>query len=761
MKLDDISSQVYVVALNEARLQHHEYITPEHFLYAALMFDAGRQMVSGGGGNLDAINRDLRLFFEKHITWKAKDDPLESFEYIRMFELATAQAHSSGRKVLLLGNILAAIFNLQESFACYILLKNGVDKLKFLKFISHAASAPNGVNAPKPRHGTQEEFTDGVWAAAEKKLSDEDFLRAYAVDLSDKAKRGMFDPLVGREDIFERTIQVLSRRLKNNPLHVGDPGVGKTALVEGLAQRICDGNVPPVLIGARIFHIDVGAVVAGTRYRGDFEERMLRVLDIISRHKKPIVYLDEIHSAIGAGAASGSGMDATSIIKPYLASGQIRFIGSTTHEEYKKYIEKDRAFSRRFEKIEVTEPTAAECVDILKGLRVKYEEHHDVLYSDEVITLICELSARHLRERFLPDKAIDVMDETGAYIRTQDVSGRRRAVSVKDVERTVALMAKIPENTVSAGEADKLRHLGGGMKALIFGQDEAVDAVADAIKAARSGLNDMDRPVASFLFVGPTGVGKTEVAKQLARLLGIGFSRFDMSEYQEKHSVARLIGAPPGYVGYEEGGLLTDAVRRTPHCVLLLDEIEKAHADVYNVLLQIMDYGSLTDSSGKKADFRNVIIVMTSNAGAQEMRKRIIGYEQRTHSADAVYKAVEKIFNPEFRNRLDKVVLFNPVDMGMALKVAKKAVDALAERLAAKGVGIEVAAEAYEYIASKGFSEVYGAREIIRVVENEIKRKLVDEVLFGGLKGGGSVEVGLDGGKLAIHYVCLVQSTSG
>ncbi len=737
MKLDSVCNQIYIVALNEAKMQNHEYLTPEHFLYAGLMFDCGRELIERSGGNITQIKADLQKFFAEKIPQNTSDNPTDSCLFVRMLEMATAQAHSSGKTIVHFGNIIAAIFNIQECFAGYILLKNGVDRLVFLQIVS---------NEMKPGEGETVETETNT----QNKPSDKEFLRLYTTNFTEKAQKNLLDPLIGREDILKRTTQVLSRRLKNNPIHIGDPGVGKTAIVEGLAQLIVKGEVPEDLLGSQLFYVDIGAVVAGTKYRGDFEERLIKLLEIIGKINKPIVYLDEIHTIVGAGAVSGGGMDATSIIKPYLSDGKIKFIGSTTFEEYKKYFEKDRALSRRFQRIDVAEPTPEECIKILKGIKHKYESFHNVIYTDEVIESICQLTSKYIQDRFLPDKAIDVMDETGAYVKTENKSSFTKVVLQKDIERTIALMAKIPENTVSASELDKLSTLKSRISEQIFGQDEAVTKVVNAIKASRSGLNDTEKPVASFLFVGPTGVGKTELAKQLAENLGIHLQRFDMSEYQEKHSVARLIGSPPGYVGYEEGGLLTEALRKNPHSVVLLDEIEKAHSDIYNVLLQVMDYGFLTDNTGKKADFRNAVLIMTSNAGASQMNKRIVGYEQKTHSQHAVDKAVENAFSPEFRNRLDEIVLFNNIDIPLARKIAEKCFNKLAKRLEGKKITVKPSKRALDYLSQQGSLELYGAREIVRIVEKEVKQKLVDEVLFGKLSQGGTAIVDYVNEKITV-----------
>ena len=738
MKLDSISNQVYVVAMNEARLQGHEYITPEHFLYAALMFDAGKDLVLESGGNPQGIVSDLCNFFEERIPANVSESPVDSYGFTQMLELALTRVHGHKKDYLTLGDILSAIFSLKESYACYIMASNGVDPV----ILAGIADNPKNVEQDQ---------------AKSKEDSDQAFLRTYCVNLTESARKGVIDPVIGRKDLLDRTVLILCRRLKNNPIHVGDPGVGKTALVEGLAAMIAEGRVPEPLKDAEIFSLDMGALLAGTRYRGDFEERLVKLLSLISNTNKPILYIDEIHTVVGAGAVGGGGMDATSIIKPYLTKGEVRFIGSTTFEEYKKFLEKDRALSRRFQRIDVDEPSQDECLEILKGLKGKYEDYHNVIYTDDILNHICELSAKYINDRFLPDKAVDVMDETGAAKRLRVFNKPQEnrypyVLTQKDVEHTVALMSKTPVQSITGAETERLKYIEENIKACIFGQDSAVEITVNSIKASRSGLNDPDKPIASLLFIGPTGVGKTEVAKQIAKCMGIGLERFDMSEYQEKHAVARLIGAPPGYVGYESGGLMTEAIRKRPNCVLLLDEIEKAHADILNVLLQIMDYGVLTDNMGKKADFRHVIIIMTSNAGAAEMNRAQIGFGSGINTT-AMELEVERIFSPEFRNRLDAIVPFNPVDKQIAFLIAKKAWGNLAERLSHRHVSLSATDELLRWIALKGLSERYGAREIIRVVENDIKKLLINEVLFGVLAHGGSAVIDVEDGCAKIKVL--------
>ena len=720
MMLDNLLTQMYVVATNEARLLGHEFVMPEHFIYSVTMFGDGRDILEGCGGNIDGILNDLMDFFKNHVIQVHDATPMESIGYTQMWDIATKIAKKSTE--IEVTDVLRAIFELPESFATYILAKNGVDK--------HMLTRKTAKTPPKK--------------AAEPAVNTE--ISKYAVDLIGLAMDEKLDPLVGREKELDRTVQVLCRRLKNNPVHVGDPGVGKTALVEGLAQRIAAGEVPDVLKSASLFRIDMGSLVAGTKYRGDFEERLVKLFAEIAKTNKPIVYIDEIHTVVGAGAVGGGSIDATSIIKPYLARGEIKFIGSTTHDEYKKHIEKDRALARRLAKIDINEPSEDECLEILKGLRGHYEDFHQVKYSDHVLTQIVNLSAKHMTDKFLPDKAIDVMDEAGVVT----FLGKKNTVTVSIVERVVSLFAKIPEKSVNANEAVVLKNLEANLCKAVVGQDDAMKTITHAIHSSRAGLNEPGRPVANLLFVGPTGVGKTEAAKQLASLLSIPLTRFDMSEYQEKHAVARLIGSPPGYVGYEEGGLLTDAVRRTPHSVLLLDEIEKAHPDILNIMLQVMDYGVLTDNRGKKADFSNTIIIMTSNAGARELQRHTIGFGGGLDQ-NAASKEIDKLFSPEFRNRLDSIAMFNQINEQMAYKIAKKSIDKLAAKLSARGVAFSANKAAITFIARRGLSDKYGAREIIRMVENDVKQMMVQEVLFGKLKGGGRCKLVYDGKSLQVQ----------
>ncbi|MCX8128735.1 MAG: ATP-dependent Clp protease ATP-binding subunit ClpA [Clostridia bacterium] len=748
MRLDNTMDKILVAAYNEAKFRSHEYFTPEHILYSSLFFIEAVEIIENAGGDIEALKKDIHQFLDENIPVIEDAEPVASAGVSSIMQISASHAVSSGKKIIKVGDIFAAILEEKESFAGYYLQKNGVTRMGVLKFISHGVSVFS-----KKDDESSRETRDSIKYEEEKKSENEkEFIGLFTIELTEKARRGEIDPLIGREDVLLRTIQILSRRLKNNPVHVGDPGVGKTAITEGLAKLIIEGKVPRILQDSKIYYLDMGSLIAGTKYRGDFEERIKKVLHEIEKQGKAIIYIDEIHTVVGAGAVSGGAMDASNILKPFLVSGRLRFIGSTTYEEYKKYFDKDRALSRRFQKIEVKEPSVEDTCKILVGLKDKYEEYHNVRYSEDALRLAAELSARYINDRHLPDKAIDVIDEAGARARLEaDDENEIVDITGKDIEKVVSFIAKIPEQSVSGDETQKLKELDILIKKNIFGQDQAVDTVVKAIKRSRAGFSEGEKPVASLLFVGPTGVGKTELSKQLASLLGIPLIRFDMSEYQEKHTVARLIGAPPGYVGYEEGGLLTDSVRKTPHCVLLLDEIEKAHPDIFNVLLQVMDYATLTDNNGKKADFRNVIVIMTSNAGAREIGRTMIGFEKRVIDHGAIIKEVERVFSPEFRNRLDDVVVFKHINIDMALLIAKKAIGRFEEQLAAKGIGLKVTGACYEWLAEKGISSVYGAREILRLIQEKIKTYFVDEVLFGELAAGGTAVIDIKDGEIDIH----------
>ncbi len=734
----DISNEVQSVlnaAYRDAKERSHEYLTAEHILYASLFFETPRAIIEECGADPDTLKEDLERYFADHVPVVSGSDPVQSAGFQNVIEHALFHTASSQKGEVDIGDILISIYELEQSYGAYYLKKAGITRLDLLNVVSHGGvlTDPSGSSDESP---TEDESKTAE--ARPKKRA----LELFTVELTRLAREGKLDPLIGREDILERAIQVLCRRLKNNPVFVGEPGVGKTAIAEGLAQRIVDEKVPGLLKGFRVFALDMGSVLAGTRFRGDFEERIKKVLSALTKLEKAILFIDEIHTVVGAGAVSGGSMDASNLLKPALAAGALRCIGSTTFEEYKKYFEKDRALTRRFQKIDIPESTPEETYEILLGLRTHYEEFHNVRYTDEALKSAVDLSAKYITERYLPDKAIDVIDETGAYMRimsyreNEDDTGTQ-TVTEDEIEKVVAKIARIPERTVSRSEVDRLKHLGTELKKVIFGQNEAVDAVVEAVKRSRAGFREENKPVASFLFVGPTGVGKTELARQLARILGIAMHRYDMSEYQERHTVSRLIGSPPGYVGYEEGGLLTDAIRKTPHAVLLLDEIEKAHQDVYNVLLQMMDYATVTDNAGRKADFRNVIIIMTSNAGARDIGKPVIGFGGGEITEQAITDAVERAFAPEFRNRLDKIVHFNRLDESVVLKIVDKEVKAFAGQLEEKGVQLEVTTRCRKWLAQKGYSREFGARNISRLVQDKIKSFFVDAVLFGNLSHGG------------------------
>lgn len=761
MRLDETTNRIIMAGYSQAKQQKHEYFTPEHILYASLFFDEVKTIIKSCGGNIENIKKDLLAYFKEHIPVTEDSDPIESVDVNNVIQSTAFHCASSGKDVIYIGDIIASLYNLEESFARYILLKNGVKKLDLLRYISHGVS----LVPTKPKDTslqTIESYTEDFEDEFEEDYEDDfdedfegnEFLSNFTIELTAKAKRGEIDPVIGREDIINRTIQVLSRRLKNNPIHVGEPGVGKTAITEGLANMIAEDRVPKSLKNCKIYYLDMGSLIAGTKYRGDFEERIKKVLNEIKEQKKAIVYIDEIHTIVGAGSVSDGAMDASNIIKPFLTEGKLRFIGSTTYDEYKKYFEKDRALSRRFQKIDVPEPSVEDTYKILLGLKDRYEKFHNVKYTDKALKHAAELSAKYIQDRFLPDKAIDVIDETAAYIRLNcEDEEKTITIKEKDIERTVSFIARVPQETVSRDEITKLKNLDKELKSQIFGQDNAINAVTTAIKRSRAGFNEGEKPVASLLFVGPTGVGKTELSKQLSKILNIPLIRFDMSEYQEKHTVARLIGSPPGYVGYEEGGLLTEAIRKNPHCVLLLDEIEKAHPDIFNVLLQIMDYATLTETNGRKADFRNVILIMTSNAGARDVGKTLIGFDQRSVDVSAMTKEVEKVFTPEFRNRLDDIVVFNHIDEKMAVLIAKKAINQFREKLKEKNIKLRVSSKCYKWLAEKGKTSVFGAREILRIVQEEIKTYFVDEVLFGELSKGGTAFIDVVDNRIKIHKI--------
>ncbi|MDM8548489.1 ATP-dependent Clp protease ATP-binding subunit ClpA [Desulfobacterales bacterium HSG2] len=719
-------------AVREAKKRRHGYVCIEHILFAILHDAEGIEIIESCGGSVEKLKNAVTGFFNERV-----ESIPDGHEYVfqqtngfqRVIQRAVNHARSAEKQAVDVGDILASMFHEKECHATYFLSTEGISRLDILNYISHEVSKGGRADNKSGKAGE---------AKKKKKVNP---LKAFTIDLIEMAEKGKLDPLIGREAEIERTIQVLCRRRKNNPVFVGDPGVGKTAMAEGLALKVQSGGIPDLLKEVRIFSLDLGSLLAGTKFRGDFEQRLKAVIAALKKKKDAILFIDEIHTIVGAGATSSGSMDASNIMKPFLATGELRCIGSTTYEEYQNHFEKDRALSRRFEKIEIPEPSVGETVKILKGLKPCYEEHHGIIYTEPALKAAAELSAKFINDRFLPDKAIDVIDETGAFIR---LSGdpRRKKIHPSDIEKIVAKMAKIPPVSVSTSDKTKLEGLGDNLKLVVFGQDDAIKSLVTSIKRSRAGLGTPGRPVGSFLFTGPTGVGKTEVARQLASHLGVQFMRFDMSEYMEKHAVARLIGAPPGYIGFDQGGLLTDGVRKHPHSVLLLDEIEKAHPDLYNILLQVLDYATLTDNSGKKADFRNIIIIMTSNAGAREMSAHNIGFGKSEYDAEGKgKKAIESFFSPEFRNRLDGIVAFNSLTVEIMEKVVDKFIKELNGQLAPKKVFLTISPEARTWIAKKGHDPRYGARPLSRLIQTEIKDKLSDEILFGRLEKGGTVFV--------------------
>lgn len=753
MKIDSLLDEIFTAAYSEAKVAGHEYVTPEHILFASLFFDEGTELIKSCGGNIQELKMDLENYLNENILKVENREPVQTAGVQNIISSAAEHVLAAGKATIKLGDIIVAIYDEEQYFASYFLKKQGIARLDILNYITHGISVGEDLESEISMdfEEGQEDMDELTEIFENEKEGKKDILSNYTIELTEKARKYELDPLIGRDEILGRTVQVLSRRLKNNPIHVGEPGVGKTAITEGLAQLIADNKVPNSLKGCKIYYMDMGALLAGTKYRGDFEERIKKVLKKIRKEGKAIVYIDEIHTIVGAGSVSGGAMDASNLLKPFLTDGKLRFIGSTTYEEYKKFFEKDRALSRRFQKIEVPEPSKEDTYKILLGLKSTYEEFHNVIYTEEALKTAVELSAKYINDRYLPDKAIDVMDEAGAYLRLQEEESEEKVIiTERDIEKIVSSIAKIPEQSVSIDDIEKLKNLDKVLKSKIFGQNEAIDSIVKSIKRSRAGFNEEGKPVANLLFVGPTGVGKTELSKQLADYLGIPLIRFDMSEYQEKHTVARLIGAPPGYVGYEEGGLLTDTIRKTPYCVLLLDEIEKVHPDVLNLLLQVMDYATITDNNGKKADFRNVILIMTSNAGARDIGKTMLGFGSRIVAEEAITKEVEKIFSPEFRNRLDDIVVFNGINEDMAFRIAKKAIAQFQDKLLSKNIMLKVTDKCYKWLAQKGFSKTYGAREIIRVVQQEIKTYFVDEVLFGKLSQGGTAIIDIDDDKVVI-----------
>ncbi|WP_282177020.1 ATP-dependent Clp protease ATP-binding subunit ClpA [Vibrio nereis] len=737
-------------AFSRARDKRHEFMTVEHLLLALLENDAAREALQACQADIEALRNELDIFIDQTTPLIPENDesretqPTLSFQ--RVLQRAVFHVQSSGRSEVTGANVLVAIFSEQESHAAYLLKKNDISRLDIVNFISHGITKASS-------QGDDASSSDSFSSDSNvEEVNSEERLESFATNLNQLAQQGQIDPLIGREKELERTIQVLCRRRKNNPLLVGEAGVGKTAIAEGLAWRIVEGQVPEIIKDSVIYSLDIGSLLAGTKYRGDFEKRFKAILKQLEKESDAILFIDEIHTIIGAGAASGGQVDAANLIKPLLSSGKLRCIGSTTYQEYNNIFEKERALSRRFQKIDVVEPSVDDTTKILMGLKPKYEAHHEVRYTNKALRAAVELSAKYINERHLPDKAIDVIDEAGARSRLAPASRRKKTVGVADIEAMVAKMARIPEKSVSSSDKEVLQNLSKKMKMLVFGQDNAIDVLSEAIKLTRAGLGADNKPVGSFLFAGPTGVGKTEVTVQLSKLMGIELLRFDMSEYGERHSVSRLIGAPPGYVGYDQGGLLTDAVIKHPHAVVLLDEIEKAHPDIFNLLLQVMDNGTLTDNNGRKADFRNVILVMTTNAGVQETVKKSIGLIQQDHSHDAMAE-IKKVFTPEFRNRLDNIIWFNSLDEHVIHQVVDKFIVELQAQLDVRGVSLEVSDDARHWLALKGYDKAMGARPMGRVIQDQLKKPLANELLFGSLVDGGTVKVELKDDELKFQYL--------
>lgn len=738
--------QALVMAIREAKNHHHEHVTVEHILYGLVHDELAVEIISNCGGDTKNIKKKLEQFFEANITIVADDadgEPIQTIGFNRVLQRAIAHVQSCGKKEVDSGDVLVSIFAEPESYAVYFLQAEGLNRLEIVKYISHGGG------------NLKTKINEEIRKEAGKPST---ALEKFTVNFSKRAAEGLIDPLIGRELELERITQVLCRRRKNNPLLVGEPGVGKTAIAEGLALKIHQGDVPELLRKEQVRLLDMGAVLSGTKYRGDFEERLKAVITEVEQAKNVILFIDEIHTIIGAGATSGGSMDASNLLKPALQTGSLRCIGSTTYEEYKNYVEKDRALARRFQKVDIGEPSVAETCEILKGLQSCYEKHHSVKYSSTAVKATADLAYRYINDRFLPDKAIDVLDEAGAANRLLSDEKRRKVISVKDVERVVSRMARVPAKSASGSDIKLLRNLEATLKGSIFGQEEAIAGLVTSVKRSRAGLKPPDRPTGCFLFAGPTGVGKTEVAKQTAEALGIHFERFDMSEYMEKHAVARLIGSPPGYVGFDQGGLLTDAIRKHPHCVLLMDEIEKAHPEVFSILLQVMDHATLTDNAGRKADFRNVILLMTTNAGARELSEQPMGFMANKKGKDQ--KAIKNMFSPEFRNRLDGTISFNALDARVMEKIVDKMINELQVQMQDNKITIKLVQKARAWLATKGFDPDYGARPLRRLIMSEIGDVLAEEILFGALTKGGVVTIGVKNKALSFSYAPKVSRGS-
>ncbi len=737
----------FTLAVREAQRRRHEYLTTEHVLYALLFEGIGQQILTACGGDIDELKQQLENYFDMHLEnlpegIDSEEVPRQTLALQRMLQRTVLHMQSSQQNEVGVGDLLAAILEEENSHACFFLQSQGIERVDLLDQISH------GPVSRMKDDKSSERPSDAPQTDQKSKQKQADPLKSFTIDLLERAREGKIDPMIGREHELERTILVLCRRRKNNPIFVGEPGVGKTAMAEGLALRIAEGTVPDLLKDSEIFTLDMGALLAGTKFRGDFEERLKAVVGALQQRDRAILFIDEIHTIVGAGATSGGSLDASNILKPALSSGELRCIGSTTYEEYRNLFDKDRALSRRFQKIDLVEPSSEETLEILKGLCPRYESHHNVTYTAEALEAAVKLAVKHLPQRHLPDKAIDVIDEAGAQHRLD--GNPKRPIGLEEIERVIARMARVPIRTVSGSDRQRLRYLERDLKRVVYGQDPAIESLVKSIHRSRAGLGHPDKPVGSLLFTGPTGVGKTEVAKQLASQLGVKFLRFDMSEYMEKHAVSRLIGAPPGYVGFDQGGLLTEAVSKNPWSVLLLDEIEKAHPDLFNILLQVMDHGTLTDNNGKETDFRNVILIMTSNLGGREMSIVPIGFGDRETIAPK--RATDKAFTPEFRNRLDAIVNFAPLDEKIMLQVVDKFVGQLAEQLVEREVSIKVTPAARRELAKQGYDPIYGARPLGRLIQAELSDPLAEKILFGELRNGGEVKVGFKSGKFTFSY---------
>ena len=733
--LDKELEQTLNQAFHEARGNNHEFMTVEHLLLALLDNSISREILLACGADIPALKTELNTFLQETVPLLPPNDERDTqptLGFQRVLQRAVFHVQSSGKQEVSAANVLVAIFSEQESQAVFFLKKQDIDRLEVVNYLSHGI---NRLSADEEMDEDDVELSEG-----DQESASQNPLTQYATNLNELAESGKIDPLIGRAEEVERTIQVLCRRRKNNPLFVGEAGVGKTALAEGLAKRIVEEDVPDIIKDSVIYSLDLGALLAGTKYRGDFEKRFKAVMTQLKKEDDAILFIDEIHTIIGAGAASGGAMDASNLIKPVLSNGDLKCIGSTTYQEYRGIFEKDRALARRFQKIDVPEPTVEECVQILQGLKSRFEQHHGVKYTQPALKGAAELAERYINDRHLPDKAIDVIDEAGAYQQLQPTSKRKKTIGIKEIEAIVAKIARIPPKTVSNDDMDTLKNLERNLKLVIFGQDKAIDSLSTAIKLSRAGLGHEDKPIGSFLFAGPTGVGKTEVTRQLARIMGIELIRFDMSEYMERHTVSRLIGAPPGYVGYDQGGLLTEEINKHPHAVLLLDEIEKAHPEVFNLLLQVMDHGTLTDNNGRKADFRNVTIIMTTNAGAEMLSRSSMGFASQDHSSDGM-ESIKKAFSPEFRNRLDGIIQFRQLGQDMIAQVVDKFVFEFEHQLEEKGVTLSIDDEVRTWLAIKGYDPVMGARPLTRVIQEHLKKPLAEDLLFGALAKGGHVSV--------------------